>query len=512
MKKIILGVGAVLLLLFLTRFALAPVVDLTIDDWFVLASVSDKNFGQVFRMAALDVYRPVSMIMGYVTTKIIGDSAIGYAVIKSAGAVALTLAVMAWAFAGTQNYGSALLAGSLFSVLPITHEPYGYAMQSLLLISQFFLVASLFFWERYVRTGETGYSLSSIILFLPIAGSEFGVFTSPYFVIRALLAGAGRKSYGAGVVFIGLAMIYLAWRFTHAFGFGHYAMIDSRYLGTSDLTVMTILQNIRRIGSWWFGGLLLDTVSAGWISFRQLIPKLQIALVVSIVGTLALLVTIIRTSSSQSLGRSASRGFLWSLLLLAALSYSPFLIFPAVPRHNIYPAAALCIIAAHFVLRSNSRERLIVVALMIGMLGLSAAGLSKNWRDAGRYHRNSFLYLHEHKDAWSQMDYMLVDTAMLRERMTAGLHKPAREWAFHGQANMPRAWVYSSMMHLIHPARYPQVILDAESGAYWRDGTLYWHRRFDPGTTYEASGTSVYILNSYAAGSDVDQSDNKLQR
>lgn len=494
--------GALLVIVYLVmaRFALAPMIDFTIDDWFLLSDTRNVSYGEIMRTAGLDIYRPIGTGYYYTLARLIGDNPLYFTLYKLVISSAGALIVLVLSYMYTRNYATAVLATAIFSVLPNIHEPYGYGIQFAGMTFRIFMVGSLVLWEVYLRTPKLKYAVLAFLAFLPMAGGETAVFMSPYFVCRTFFSRTDKKSLALSLLFPAVGVLYLVWRFTGGFGFGQHTFIDGQYFGASERSIMHVIQCARRIVSWWFGGLFLDTFVSGLASFRTLLPKFQIMLVAAVSGMTVILLFFLRSRPEAMPDKKPLPGVMPSLLIFAALSYGPFLLFPAGARHNSYAAIALSILFAMLIMRKPTSERLLGIFVILLMMTLSSAGLAKNWRESGVFHRNTYEHLAATESEWAGSSYVLIDTGDLRQRLTPGLHAQATAWDFFGGAGLPRGWVYWSMMRLIRGESVPRVILDAESGAKWEGDTLHWHERFNASVPYETSRQDVYVLDAYRSG------------
>ena len=311
---------------------------------------------------------------------------------------------------------------------------------------------------------------------------------------------------------LGLAALYVAYRFTHGFGFGIPAIAAAYYSEGEGISLVSMVQNLRTMASWWCGGMMTKSFLGGFNAFATLLPKWQAAFVAGSLILLGVLRVAMRKSGNTSVPESAgdrNRGWnnLFLGLLWMALAYSPLLLFPACSRHNLLPIFGAGIaLGAVDSLRPFRAPAWVWCGL--GLLCLVAnAGNALAWRDSGTFCRRIYRHLEATQEQWKDKQLVLFDTVSLRERQTPGILQPRNDstmtWAEYQNAILLRGFVGNGLLQMCTP-NPPQGIQDTEYGAHIDNGVLYWHDRYNPSVPHQTPMEDVYRVDCLAVATQAE--------
>ena len=487
------------------HYGVAPLTDYVADDWSFCAYGIGNSTPSIIRTTIGDYYRPLHILTCRLSFFGAGDRPwiIGCARILLHGGV---LAVFLFLLRRLFNQEEALwIGGSLYAFGPLLYEEFNWGTHNVLLYYPMAMLGALLLWLSWLETGKGGWKIAlSWLFYLPcLFIYENCTPVALVFPVAGLLyARNGRWKWSLGHV--GLAVLYVAYRYTHGFGFGVPVVTGDYYAEGEGLSVIAMLQNARTILSWWCGGMMAKSFLGGFEAFATLKPKWQIAFVAGSVALLGLLWKVARCSGGKEetppeQGRAAKNlliGLLWM-----ALAYSPHLLFPASSRHNLLPVFGAGIAAAAICTFRRPRAPAWVWC-GIGLLCLIAnAGNAIAWRDAGTFCRRIYRHLEATQEEWEGKELVLFDTASLRERQTPDILGPrgdtADTWAEYHNAILLRGFVGNGMLKMCTP-NPPQGIQDTEHGARVENGILYWHDRYNPSVPHETPMDRVFRVDCLA--------------
>jgi hypothetical protein len=490
-------------LMWWVKFAAAPVRDLVIDDWFFFVTADNAENGLLLLSDGIrDIFRPVYaavLFSAFLFTH--GDpmllSVIGWLL------AVIMIVVFLWAACQLGGRHVALWAGLICVFIPITDQPYYWHCHAILLYIPTLYLASFGAWIRYLKAGRPIYRISASLLYLVAVFSyEYGVALVPLYPGLAWLM-RGRPS--ASWPFLFCAFLYLTWRFTGGFGLGVATLADPTYFSGTRLSLGDIILNARTLASWWAGYLAAGSIASPWVQTLAHPPKWTLLFLAGS-GLLAGVVLLGIRQQSSGIAREvqlrggALGGMAFGLCWMLC-AYAPFLLFPAAARHNLFPSFGFALFAGYWLADKRVAWQVLLLALVI--LGGAAQGTALAWLESGRLHRAAYERLEHEKSLWADADVIVVDTRLLRERVTPGLltapSSHPRNWERYANASLPRGFVFRSMVQrVVKQAGFthtPKVIMDVESGVRWDGGLLYWHERFNPEKTFSMPAGNVYVLD-----------------
>lgn len=507
-KSGFMGVWALLaVVLCWGHYGLTPVTDFVADDWYYLGDGIHRTVGEIAASTVRDYYRPVNILVNRLIFLHPGDSPVFFSVARVAmhGVIlALFLGLLNLLFRDRR----ALWIGGAFYVLnPNTHEMFHWANMVAILYFPAAILLSVVCWLLWCRGRGWGY------LLLSAAGYLLGVLTYencvPFCLVYPLAArlfAPGRRLRGAWI-HLALAGLYVAYRFTHGFGWGLAAVHGGSYFGEGEgLDLIGTVQNVRTVFSWWIGGLAAQSFLGGFLAFARLVPKVQFLFVAISLGGLGWVWRRVGREGpgpAESRAEEAALGIKGVLLGLAwmLLAYLPHLLLPAASRHNILPSFGGGLLLAGVWLRW--RPRVSGGALFgLALLCLIAnAGNGLAWRDAGTFCRRLYRHLERTQPEWSAKALVVFDTAALRDRQTPGILDPRQDslqtWALHQNAILLRGFVGVGMLKLCME-NPPPGIQDTENGVRRQGDRLEWHERYNPSKTYQTPMEQVFWVDCLA--------------
>jgi len=505
----LLGLWAVLFaLLVLGRFALSPVTDFSADDWPYLAKSGGPSPAEIVKDGVRDIYRPANLIANMLFFHWAGDRPAPFA-LWGLAAHGLLLALLLLLLKRLQGDSAMLWAAGLFYVLnPNIHESFHWACHEVLLYVPIVLAASLLLWIGWCQGGGGWkYALALPLYFIAVFSYEYGVPMALFFPLSALALGAPRKKAWASIPFAAIAVFYVLWRFTGAFGWGTALLAGGEYFGDGGVSLAGTAQNLRGVFSWWIGGRMAQSFLGGFNVFATLLPKWQFAFS-AVAAALALSAFLQMRRAGKEIPEAPDDSRLRRTILLglawAALAYAPHLVFPSSARHNLFPSIGLAMAFAAAVRLFRWRVPAVGFVLAALLCLVANAGNTLAFREAGEFSRNLYRQVVATRAEWKGGEAVVFDTASLRARQTRGLLKPVSRnpdtWAAYQNANLLRGFTCSAMLKLAAGETRVQAVLDVECGA-WRDGDrLVWHERYDESKPRETPMEKVFWIDCLPAG------------
>ena len=495
------------------HYAPTPISDFVADDWGYLGYSANTTPSAIFHDTIRDYYRPINILVNRVLFLCPGDRPAVWAaarVVLHGGILALYLALLWQLFRSRRSLWA---GGLLYAFIPLLHEMFYWENMVAILYYPLAMLAAVLLWARWIdgRSGAWAFVLSLPCYATAVLTYENCVPLCLVFPLYSFLYAKKRHAVWSSL-YVGIAILYAAYRFTHGFGLGHAAIHGGSYFGEGEgLGLVGLVQNARTLLSWWLGGLGARSFLGGFDAFATLLPKWQFAFtVVSLLLLAALAIAWRGTAEAEPISKKCDcvsdakalplRGLVFGAVWVL-LSYGPHLLFPAASRHHMIPVFGMGIFfAALLSLRPLRASAWVWCGL--GMLCLVAnAGNALAWRDAGTFCRRLYQHLEMTQDEWRAKDLVLFDTLSLRERQTPGLLEPRSDsvdtWAVYHNAILLRGFVGNGMLKMCTP-NPPQGIQDTEHGARIENDILYWHDRYNPSVPHETPMDRVFRVDCLA--------------
>lgn len=488
------------------HYGMTPVTDFVGDDWAFLGAAERQSAKATAMETIRDYYRPLNMLALRMTFSWIGDRPWAFSVLRillHGGVLAIYLALLWRLFAKRAH--PLWIGGALYVFTPVLFDEF-YWHHVVLLYYPMLMLGSFLLWWDWLEKGQGGWRLafSWLAYLAALASYENCVPLALVFPLAGLFHRQGGR-WKWSLVHLGLAALYVTYRFTHGFGWGVPAIAAAYYSEGEGIRLADLLQNARVILSWWVGGMAGKSFLGGFDAFSLLLPKWQFAFVVVSLGLLLALRRTVRataqTEPSPDGQVQTAKLFVLGLAWMA-LAYSPHLLFPACSRHNLLPMFGAGISVAAIFDRSLKKTP-VWVWMGIGLLCLVAnAGNGLAWKDAGVFCRRLYRHLDATKEQWQDKQLVLFDTLALRERQTCGVINPRNDapstWAEYGNAILLRGFVGTGMLKLC-VSDPPQGIQDTECGARIEGPLLLWHERYNPSAPRETPLSDVHRVDVLSA-------------
>ena len=494
-------------ILALGRFALSPGTDFSADDWRYLDQSLDPSPSAILKDGVRDIYRPANLIANMLSFHFAGDRPVPFAVwsIIAHGILLGLLLLLAKRLGGDSSMF--WIAGLFYVLNPNVYESFHWGHHMVLLYVPIVLGAALLLWIGWCQKGGGWrYALALPFYFIGVFSYEYGVPLALFFPLSASVLGATRKKVLASLPFMAIAMFYVLWRFTSAFGWGAALLAGGEYFGDSGFSLWGALQNIRGVLSWWIGGLMAQSFLGGFNAFAMLVPKWQFLF--SAVALSLSIVAYVQMRRAEEGSNAPDSPQLWRMILLglawAALAYAPHLVFPSSARHNLFPSIGLAMAVAAAIRLFKWRLPAGVFVLVALLCLVANAGNTLAFREAGVFSRNLYRHVVATRTEWKDCEVVVFDTAALRARQTRGILKPVSRspstWAAYQNANLLRGFTCTAMMRLAEKESGARAILDAECGARREGDRLLWHERYDESKHRETPMEKVFWIDCLAAG------------
>lgn len=491
------------------HYGLAPVTDFVGDDWAFLGAAlrSAQSLGTTALETLRDYYRPLNNLALRMSFACLGDRPWAFVLLGLAlhgGVLAVYLGLLG-KLAGTRK--AMWIGGALYAFAPILYDEFHWHCHMVLAYYPIAMLGAFLLWVDWLKSGKGWWKLplSWLAYLAGLASYENCVPLALVFPVSAWLLSPEHR-WKWSLVHLGLAALYVAYRFTHGFGFGIPAIASSYYSEGEGLSLACMVQNVRIMFSWWCGGMMAKSFLGGFNAFSTLLPKWQAAFVIVSLILLGVLRGSMRKSGDMPVPASASdRIRAWKNLFLGlfwmALAYSPHLLFPVCSRHNLLPVFGAGIALGNtWTLRPSRVPAWVWCGL--GLLCLVAnAGNALAWRDSGAFCRRIYRHLETTQGQWKDKQLVLFDTVSLRERQTPGILQPRNDststWADYHNAILLRGFVGSGMLKMC-AQNPPQAIQDIEYGAHIKNDVLFWHDRYDPSAPHQTPMEDVYRVDCLA--------------
>lgn len=490
------------------HYGAAPVTDFAGDDWAFLGAATHP--AQSLRATALetlrDYYRPLNNLALKMSFGCLGDRPWAFSLlglVLHGGVLAVFLGLLR-TLSGRRE--ALWIGGLLYAFTPVLYDEF-YWHHVVLLYYPIAMMGAFWAWVDWLQTGRGGWKLllSWLAYLAGLASYENCVPLALVFPVSAWLLAPGRR-WKWSLVHLGLAALYVAYRFTHGFGWGIPAIAAAYYSEGEGIRIASVAQNIRTLVSWWCGGMMAKSFLGGFEAFATLKPKWQVVFTAGSLVLLGVLRMAVRGGKDAAAPEAeGNRARAWKLLFLGlfwmALAYSPHLLFPACSRHNLLPVFGAGIaLGAAWELRPFRAPGWVWCG--IGLLCLTAnAGNAIAWRDAGTFCRRIQRHLEATQEEWRGKELVLFDTASLRERQTPGIlgarSDAASTWAEYHNAILLRGFVGNGMLKMCM-AEPPQGIQDVECGAREEGGVLHWHDRYNEAVPHETPMERVFRVDCLA--------------
>lgn len=497
------------------HYGLAPVTDFVGDDWAFLGGAlrPAQPLGTTAIETLRDYYRPLNNLALRMSFVWLGDRPWAFALLGLAlhgGVLAVYLCLLG-RLAGTRK--AIWIGGALYAFAPILYDEFHWQCHVVLAYYPATMLGAFLLWVDWLETGKGWWKLplSWLAYLAGLASYENCVPLALVFPVSAWVLSAERR-WKWSLIHLGLAVLYVAYRFTHGFGFGIPAIAAAYYSEGEGISLASMVQNLRTMASWWCGGMMAKSFLGGFNAFSTLLPKWQAAFSVGSLILLGVLRVAMRKSEdAPGPESSGNRSRAWKNLFLGllwmALAYSPHLLFPVCSRHNLLPVFGAGIaLGSAWTLRPSRAPTWVWWGL--GLLCLVAnAGNALAWRDSGVFCRRIYRHLATTQDQWKDKQLVLFDTISLRERQTPGILQPrndsASTWAEYQNAILLRGFVGNGMLKMCVP-NPPLGIQDTEHGARMENDVLFWHDRYNPSVPHQTPMEDVYRVDCLAVATQAE--------
>lgn len=508
-----LGWWAVLMaVVFLTwsRFAGAPVVDFTTDDWRMLElGRACTSFQDAIASMLRWPDRPFGTVALVYTFHVFDEWLMGYALVGLVSGALFLYFTMLVVLELTADRFVAYLSALLFALLPNLTETFQWATMVVYGPGYAAYPAAAWAALRYLRRGGTGWLVGSILLYAFAMGTyEVGIALAPVFAVFLLRRSRLRIASlvaGWGAV----AVLYFAWKMSGCFGLVHDPLFPRREIVLGDIPW---IWNTVDAARWWIGRHFWNCLLEGWKAFATMPERRQYLL---LFGNLFLLVaallTALRLKKDAPETPTAPAPYLPAEVVLFGLAW-----FILVQLVNLlsWSAGRLCLVPAvgavliiAYGLRRLSPSAWMPVLAVLGFLCLVAnQGTSRQWEVAGQAHRCVFNYVRDHQSEWIEKKLIYFNTESLRLKQAGGLRadrpRDPRFWAYYGNATLFRGFVFNSIIkQLANGAPYPTVILDVEHEARIEADRALWSGWYNTSQHFETPLDQVFMVDCLAQSS-----------
>ena len=505
-----LGFGLILFLLlfqFWSRYLPSPMAVFVADDWANWARSSFyASHAEAIRTGLQDPNRPLSMAAVEYGFRVFGNEPVSWTWVSliGNGLLLFSLVMLAWRLTGRRAV--AVIAGLLFAVFPNLTETYHWSTQVLNEVScaLMWYVASGWLWVEHTRRGGAGrLAGAALCYFVALFSYEAGLLIPGAYVFLLPWIRQPVKSVLRLAPFAGVAMLYVAWRSTNAFGMNQSWFYPPHM--EAGISLSGMWWNANQLIHWWVGDQMAGSVLRGLMGLATISPGIKTALMVAnglvVLFAAVVIKRAVRCDAADVVAPFATGPvLLFGLGWLAASSAIPILSYTA-PRLNVLPAVGVALVLGVVLARCPLRGWGMVALVPAWLALASNQGTAESYRQAGEFNQRLFRNVLETKEIWQGRDTLLFDTTRIRERLTPGLLTPPSEdqmvWAQYHNALMIRGFVPMGMVRLALGTPEPpmQVLHDVENGARVEGSELFWHERYQPAITYRTPMEWVYVFD-----------------
>lgn len=495
-----------LLLQFWSRYLPNPWAAFVADDWANWARSSFyASHREAFFTGLQDPNRPLSMAAVEVLFRVLGHGQLGWTLISFIGnsLMLFMLIRIAWGLTGRRSL--VLLTGALYALFPNLTETYHWSTQVLneVACALVFYALSGWMWVDYARLGGAWrLALSSVGYLIALFSYEAGLLLPAAYIVLLPWKRGCFRSLLRLLPFGIIALLYAAWRISDSFGLNHSWHYPPHM--EAGITLGGIGWNIRQLLSWWAGGNLLDSILSGMNSFATLPSWTRRGLMAGNVLVVAALAGwILRAPRAEATTPPAFTscqiywfGAMWmgAAMAIPAVSYTA-------PRLNVLPALGISLLLAMLLSRLSLRSgvTLLVVPAMLAMI--SNQGTSESYRQVGLANHRLYEHLLETVDEWRDKEAILLDTEVVRNRLTSGLMAETSNdpdaWGAYLNAPLWRGFLTRGMVQLVLRELNPAILVlhDVENGTRFTGDQLIWHERFNPAVSHALSAARVYRVD-----------------
>ena len=498
---------ATFVLLFWGHYGLTPVTDFVADDWCYMGANVHQTPQEIIITTARDYYRPINIMVNRLLFHYPGDFPLFFSVLRVVMHGLILAAYLVLLRSIFRDDRALWIGGIFYALVPNTHEMFYWANMVALLYYPFAMLASMALWISWCRNPGPGRLILSVLGYIAGILTYENCVTLCWMYPLAGILLAARKRVWFSLIFVFLAVVYAAYRFTHGFGWGVAAVHGGGYFGEGQgFDLVGSLQSIRSVFSWWIGGLGAESFLGGFNSFALLKPKVQVLFVAISLMCLWGVWRCAKRSwpclvAGKDEGRRIIQGGAFGLAWVV-LAYAPHLLFAPASRHNIMPAFGVGMILVAVLLHFRPRISIGSIGALALVCLIANAGNGLAWREAGMFCRNLYRHLIRTQPEWSQKNLVVFDTESLRERQTPGVLAKRRDdmqtWALYRNAILMRGFVGTGMMNLCMK-NPPRGIQDTECEVSRQGAVVNWHDRYNPAAPHQTPLGDVYWINCLAA-------------
>jgi len=509
-----LGFGIILFVLILqivSRYLPNPLAVFVADDWanWARSSFYDSHW-DALQTGLQDPNRPLSMAVVEVVFRIFGNQPVYWTILSVMANSFLLFCLMRMAWGLTGRKGVAVVAGVLFALFPNLTETYHWSTQILneVTCALLFYGLSGWMWIDHVRCGGGWRLVISVLAYLVALFSyEAGVLLpAAYFFLLPWRASSVKSIFRLSP--FGLVMLgYVAWRVTDAFGMNHSWHYPPHM--EAGISIGGIIWNIQQLIQWWAGDNLFGSMLNGLQSFATLPSWIRRGLVAVNVLSVVIAGWFLRGAQQREAGHHSKftsiQVIMFSTTWICAAVSVPIMSYTA-PRLNVLPALGIGLLGAYLLARWPVKiwGPWLMIPAVLAMT--SNQGTSESYRQAGELNHRLFTHLTQSIDEWSQKEALLLDTQMIRQRLTTGLLSPASldqsVWAEYRNALLLRGFVTRGMAQLILQNPTPPILVlhDVENGTRTEGEFLIWHERYNPGQPKKIGLQQIFVVDASLVG------------
>lgn len=488
-----------------SRYLPSPWAVFVADDWanWARSSFYDSHMDALLT-GLQDPNRPISMAAVEVFYRIFGDRPLYWTLLSATANSLLLIFLIQMVWGLTRRRSSAFFAGILFALLPNLTETYHWSTQILneVACALMFYALSGWMWVDHMRKGG-GWRLavSTAAYMIALFSYEAGILVPVAYAALLGWRSAPIKSLFRLSPYGLILLAYAAWRITGAFGMNQTWYYPPHM--EAGISIGGIIWNVHQTVQWWVGDHLFGSLLNGWQSFATLPALTRWGLAAGNIA--AVVMAIIVYLRLQEKDRSSAHTFSTGLTLLYALAWTsatlmiPILSYNA-PRLNVLPAIGICMTLAIILTRIPWRTWGLVAFVPAVMALVSNQGTAESFRQAGEFNHSLYVHLKETTRDWSSKEVLVLDTRMVRQRLTPGLldetSMDQRTWAMYHNSLLLRGFSIGGMVRMIQREPIPtiKVLHDVENGVRYIGESCYWHERYDPERDHSLPLEDVYVV------------------